>query len=102
MKPAEVKAYIEADFNTRTTMNPTIKRRRPVNPKLYTPKKRRYENPDAVCDICGITIGINEENHKLGYCRAGYLSTPVPDKDFEYSRSRYKRIRSVALHDFPP
>ena len=73
-----------------------------MNPQLYTPTKRRYENPDAVCDICGVIIGINEENHKLGYCRAGYLSTPIPSKDFEFSQARYKRIRTVALYDYPP
>ena len=80
----------------------SIKSRGKINLGQYTPKRKRYENPDLKCEKCGQLIGINEEDHDLRFCRARNLGTPIPTRDFEYTNIKFKRIRRCALYDYPP
>ena len=79
-----------------------ILRRKTINVATYTPKRKRYENADIVCEHCGETVAINEEDHLLKYCRARYSGTPVPSRDYDYVVARFKRIKRIALRDYPP
>ena len=102
LKPQEVHNLTLNKDETWIEIKKVLAKRKQINPKMYTPKKRRYENPDAICDRCGERIGINEEDHALAYCRARLAGTPVPSRDFAYGNVKLRRLRSLALHDYPP
>ena len=59
-------------------------------------------NPEIECEHCGEMIPINEEDHVLTHCRASFVSTPVPNRDRKLIFMKLKRIRRMALHDYPP
>ena len=59
-------------------------------------------NPDIECERCGKLIPINEEDHLLTNCSARFVGTPVPTRDYEYVSMKFKRIRLIALYDYPP
>ena len=79
-----------------------IRKRGEIDYRTFSVRRKRYANPDVKCHKCGMTVGINEEDHELRYCSAIYLGTPIPTRDFEYSASKFKRIRRCALYDYPP
>ena len=79
-----------------------LKKRGEIDYRSFSPKRKRYENPDVKCQKCGQIIGISEEEHLLRHCRAMCLGTPIPTRDYEYSASKFKRIRRLALYDYPP
>ena len=59
-------------------------------------------NPEIECEHCGEMIPINEENHVLAHCSASFAGASVPTKDKEYIFMKLKRVRRMALHDYPP
>ena len=79
-----------------------LERRGRIDPRKYTPKRKRYMNPEIECEHCGEMIGINEEGHALTHCSASFVGTPVPNRDRELVFMKLKRIRRMALHDYPP
>ena len=93
---------LSPDPATWKAMKIKLKSRGVVKPECYTPKRKRYENPDIQCDKCGEIVNINEPNHELAYCNARYAGTPIPTRDYEYVLSRAKRIRRMTLKDFIP
>ena len=104
LKPEEV-CKLATDFNNSIlSIRAVLTKRGKVNTKKYSPRRRRYENPDAECTHCGIVIHINESNHNQAYCKAANPSTPVPSRDFAYIESRIRRVRKRILldsHDGP-
>ena len=79
-----------------------VRRRGKTDPKSYTPRRKRYMNPNVECERCGKQIPINEEDHLLTNCSARSVGTPVPSRDYEYVSMKFKRIRLMALYDYPP
>ena len=102
LKPDEVVGLTELTGSSLTALLKIIRKRGYIDYRAYSSKRKRYENPDYKCPKCGMTVGINEEDHELRYCSAIYLGTPIPTRDFEYSASKFKRIRRCALYDYPP
>jgi len=102
LKPDEALTMLDGTLQEIKKVTKNLKRRGPIDYKSYDRKRKRYENPDVVCDRCGKVIGINEENHALLYCSARYMGTPIPTRDYDFSMSKYKRIRRCALGDYPP
>ena len=98
LKPHEV---AEHSTDRMAGLRAVLKQRK-VNVNSYTPKRKRYLNPDSQCPRCGQTISINEVEHDLRYCGASTLGTPVPSRDYIYVKSKMKRLRKQALHDYPP
>lgn len=79
-----------------------ILRRGNIDPRKYTPKRKRYTSPNITCQYCGELVGINERDHLLAHCSASSVGTPVPSRDYEYAFSKLKRLRRIALGDYPP
>ena len=77
-------------------------RRGRIDTSKYTPKRKRYMNPEIECEHCGEMIGINEEGHALTHCSASFVGTPVPNRDRKLIFMKLKRIRRIALNDYPP
>jgi len=102
IKPSEITKYLNGDELTQKNVKNIILRRNTIKVGNYTPKRKRYENPDITCEHCGETVAINEENHLLSYCRARHAGTPVPSRDYDYVIARFKRIKRMALRDYPP
>ena len=102
IKPSEIRKLVNCSEIQFTQLKKAVIRRGVVDYKKYTPKRKRYLNPDIECDKCGKIIGINEEDHVLTHCSASSVGTPVPTRDFEYSFSKLKRLRRIALYDYPP
>ena len=102
IKPAEVVNLMSTNSMLVNKTTQLVTRRGKVNYKKYTPKRKRYENPDSICSHCNETIAINEESHLLTYCRARYAGTPVPRRDHDNVVARFKRLRRMALNDYPP
>ena len=99
LKPSEVESVISnPDFDLQSLM----KRRGRICPKSYTPKRKRYRNPDIECEYCGELIGINDTEHVLAHCSASFAGTPVPTRDRQFVFMKLKRIRRLALNDYPP
>ena len=84
------------------TIHSILKSRGTVKHQNYTPRRKRYANPDIECEKCGETVNINEMDHELAYCNARYAGTPVPTRDHEYVMSKAKRLRRLTLKDYPP
>ena len=102
IKPSEVDELAESSVENLKSIRTRVTKRGVINTKLYTPKRKRYQNPNLICRRCGETIGINEEDHLLAYCSASFASTPIPTRDFEYVSTKFKRIRRMAIYDYPP
>jgi len=99
LKPSEVDSAVsDPNFDLETV----LKRRGRTCPKLYTPKRKRYRNPDIECEYCGELIGINDTEHVLAHCSASFAGTPVPSRDRQFVFMKLKRIRRLALNDYPP
>ncbi len=102
LKPDEVATIATGNTNMIAEVIKNMQRRGEINYRNFTPKRKRYENPDLKCEKCGQIVGINEVDHELRYCSARYLGTPIPTRDYEYTASKFKRIRRCALYDYPP
>ena len=98
LKQSEVRSFANGSLNV-TDLRNILKQRGMVNTKLYTPRRKRYENPNIECKKCGETVGITEIGHMESYCTAPGLGTPVPTKDYEYIESRIRRARKFILLD---
>jgi len=101
LKPVEIKKFCKNEMDV-DDIKQILKRRGKVNCKKYSPVRKRYANPDIECDRCGKTVGINELDHELTYCSASSVGTPVPKRDYHTSFSKLKRLRRIALSDYPP
>ena len=102
LKPSEVVFCAELLETDKKSVELLLKRRGRIDTSRYTSKRKRYMNPEIECVHCGEMIPINEENHVLAHCSASFASTPVPTKDREYIFMKLKRVRRMALHDYPP
>ena len=102
LKPDEVSGLATGDAHKFSAIRIILKSRGLIRPSSYSPTRIRYENPDIECRRCGDLVNINEIDHELAYCCARYAGTPVPTRDYEYVLSRAKRIRRLALNDYPP
>ena len=98
IKPSEIEKFASKEMNL-ADINKILKTRGVINIKKYSPRRRRYENPDAECHHCGQTIGITETDHNQAYCTAPGLGTPVPSHDYEYIENRIRRVRKFILLD---
>jgi len=102
IKPSEIVEYSLGDPRICEQVKRTVLRRGEIDHREYSGKRKRYENPDIVCQNCGELVGLNELDHALRYCSAIYLGAPIPTSDYEFTASKYKRIRRCALYDYPP
>ena len=102
IKPEEIDELINLYDDDEDYWIEFIRQRGTIQTKNYSPKRKRYENPNYVCEYCGETVGINEEDHLLAHCSASFASTPVPSRDFEFVSMKFKKIRLMALYDYPP
>jgi len=102
LKPSEVVEYCLGNSEICKQVKLMVSRRGQIDHRDYSGKRKRYENPDIVCEKCGQLVGLNETDHALRYCSAIYLGPPIPTSDYEYTESKYKRIRRCALYDYPP
>ena len=98
LKPSEVSAFSSGSV-VLAELKRLLAQRGMVNTKLYSHRRKRYENPDVTCNKCGETVGITEVGHMESYCTAPGLGTPVPTKDYEYIESRIRRARKFILLD---
>ena len=99
LKPDEVSKLLNSGVAELARLKTALKSRGRINYKLYTPRRKRYANPDVTCEKCGETIGITECNHNERYCTAPGLGTPIPTRDYEYIESRIRRARKFILLD---
>jgi hypothetical protein len=103
LKPAEVRGLVLNDVPSEWDEIKLILRARgTIRHEKYTPKRKRYENPDIECNKCGEKVNINEPDHELAYCNARYAGTPVPTRDYEYVMHKAKRLRRLTLGNYPP
>ena len=102
IKPDEVNMLLSNNSNIIENARCAVERRGEINHTKYDVKRKRYVNGDLTCEKCGQVVSVNEEEHELRYCSARYLGTPIPTRDFEYTASKFKRIRRCALYDYPP
>jgi len=102
LRPSEIAEVLLGIDNITKLVKKAVLKRGEIDHRSYCSKRKRYENPDIFCNKCGQIVGINEIDHELRYCSAVNLGAPIPTRDFEYTASKYKRIRRCALYDYPP
>jgi len=65
-----------------------------VKPQKYEKRKRRYENPNHVCEYCEEVIPLTERDH---YLICGAFGTPIKKSDIRnFQKSGFKRLRLMS------
>jgi hypothetical protein len=91
-KPEWIRKFATGNLADQKSIIICMKSRGKVLTRNYTPRRRRYENPDTECDNCKKKININEEGHTLQHCSA-WCSDMRCSKTTEYVFAKMRLLR---------